>query len=257
MDNDAGGNVHLTKFGVGQPVPRNEDPRLLRGDGRYTDDVSMPGEVHAAVRRSDVASGRLLSVDATTARAMPGVLAVITAGDLEDRAYGLLLCKMPLKGRDGSALIVPPRPSLAQDRVVHVGESIAVVVAETLALAKDAAEAIEVEIEGAAAVVEPEAALEPGAPQLHAMAPGNVALDWGAGDREAVRARFRRRPSRHPHQAPQQPHRHRLHGAARCHRRLRQRQRAATRFTSAAKAFSGSRGAWRTCSALRRTRSGC
>src|SRR4029077_15990729 len=107
--------LSLTKFGVGQPVRRSEDPKLVRGEGSYTDDVSRPGQAYAVMVRSREAHGIIRSIDIAAAKAMPGVLAVYTASDLT--AYGPLKCGLPLKNRDGSPIRYTPRPALAADKV--------------------------------------------------------------------------------------------------------------------------------------------
>jgi carbon-monoxide dehydrogenase large subunit len=190
MDESAGGALHLTRFGVGQPVPRKEDPRLLRGEGRYTDDLARGGQLVAWVRRSDVAHGRLRRIDVAAARGAPGVVAVVTGRDLDGHGYKPLPFALPLKNSDGTPVRVPRRDSLTTDRVMHVGEPLAVVIAETVAAAKDAAELIDIEIEMLPAVVDLEEAVAEGAAQLHPEAPGNVALDWTFGDEAAVAAAF-------------------------------------------------------------------
>src|SRR5258708_11875329 len=151
--------LSLTKFGVGQPVRRGEDPKLGRGDGCYTDDVSRPGQVYAVMVRSRDAHGTIRSIDATAAKAMPGVLAVYTAADLS--AYGPLKCNMPLKSRDGSPIRYTPRPALAADKVRFVGDPVACVIAKTAAQAKDGAEAVVLGIHPLSPVLKPPA---PGAP---------------------------------------------------------------------------------------------
>jgi carbon-monoxide dehydrogenase large subunit len=178
------------KFGIGQPVPRNEDPVLLRGEGRYTDDLSLPGELHAVFVRSQYAHGVLKGVDASAAHGMPGVVAVLTAADLA--SYGRIKCVLPLKNADGSALRTTERPSLADDRVRFVGDPVACVIAETRAQAKDAAEAVMVDVEPLPAVTSARAAAEPGAPQLYNTMPGNLALDYAYGDAAKVAEAFAR-----------------------------------------------------------------
>src|SRR5262245_12494254 len=144
----------LMKFGIGQPVPRSEDPILVRGEGRYTDDVKLAGEAYAVMVRSRVPHGVIKAIHTSTARSMPGVLGVYTGADLA--GYGTLKCMVPFKNRDGTPMKQPPRPALATDKVRFVGDPIAFVVAETLLQAKDAAEAIEVEIDPLPVVVRPE-----------------------------------------------------------------------------------------------------
>lgn len=173
------------KFGIGQPVRRKEDDRLVRGLGRYVSDVSLPGQAVAALRRSDVAHGRLVSVDASAARSMPGVLAVYTHAEIAGRLVPLGN-EFPFEPAPAPVRV----PHLASDTVRWVGQPIAFVVAESRADAESAAEAIEVEIEELAVVVDPVAALAEGAPQLHAEAPGNRAYSWSHGDADAVEAVF-------------------------------------------------------------------
>src|SRR5216684_3787129 len=181
-------SLALMKFGIGQPVPRSEDPMLVRGEGCYTDDVKLAGEAYAVMVRSRVPHGVIKSIDTSAARKMPGVLGVYTGADLA--GYGTLKCIVPFKNRDGTPMKQPPRPALPTDKVRFVGDPIAFVVAETLLQAKDAAEAVEVEIESLPAVIRPQEAARPGAPLLHDEAPGNVALDYHYGDTEQVAAAF-------------------------------------------------------------------
>jgi carbon-monoxide dehydrogenase large subunit len=178
----------LMKFGIGQPVPRSEDPMLVRGEGCYTDDVKLAGEAYAVMVRSRVPHGVIKSIDTSAARKMPGVLGAYTGADLA--GYGTLKCIVPFKNRDGTPMKQPPRPALPTDKVRFVGDPIAFVVAETLLQAKDAAEAVEVDIESLPAVIRPEDATRPGAPLIHDEAPGNVALDYHYGDTEQVAAAF-------------------------------------------------------------------
>ncbi len=181
-------SLALMKFGIGQPVARTEDPRLVRGAGRYTDDIKLDREAYAVIVRSRVAHGIIKSVDTIAASKMPGVLGVYTGVDLKD--YGTLKCTVPFKNRDGSDMRKPPRPALPSDKVRFVGDPVAFVVAETLLQAKDAAEAVEVDIDPLPAVVRPEKAVRPGAPLIHDGAPGNIALDYHYGDSEQVAAAF-------------------------------------------------------------------
>ena len=131
-----------TKFGMAQPVRRVEDPRLLVGDGRYTDDLAMPGATFGVVVRSPHARAKVLSVDTAAASAMPGVLLVVTGADLEADGIGDLPCGIPLKNRDGSPRADVPHPALATSEVRHVGDPVAFIVAETHQAARDAAEAV-------------------------------------------------------------------------------------------------------------------
>jgi carbon-monoxide dehydrogenase large subunit len=180
------------KFGVGQPVPRKEDPKLVRGEGRYTDDVKLPGQAYAVILRSRFAHGTLRGVDAAEALAMPGVLAVHTAADHAAAGIGPMPGGMSLPNRDGSAMKKPTQFALASDRVRYVGDPVAVVVAETLAQAKDAAEAVMVDIDPLPSVTDPAAAVAPDAPLLFEDRADNVALDWHFGDTAKVDEAFAR-----------------------------------------------------------------
>src|SRR5215207_2268724 len=180
----------LMKFGIGQPVPRVEDPKLLRGEGRYTDDLDLPGQVYAVIVRSPHAHGIIRAVDTAAARDMPGVLGVYTAADLERGGYGPLKVIPAFKNRDGSPMLKPARFALAADRVRFVGDPVAFVVAETASEARDAAEAVSLDIEALPAVTRPEEALAPGAPQLYEDVPGNCPLDFHFGDAERVTQAF-------------------------------------------------------------------
>src|SRR3954447_15928512 len=185
---DRSNTFDLNKYGVGQPVPRTEDPTLVQGHGRYTDDLNMAGQAYAVVVRSRNGHGVIKGIDTAAAKAMPGVLAVYTGADLS--AYGIMKCAVPFKNRDGSEMKKPKRYSLMTDKVRFVGDPIAVVVAESLAQAKDAAEAVEVDIEALPAVTQASEAAKPGAPQLYDDVPGNVALDYLYGEPAKVAEAF-------------------------------------------------------------------
>ena len=172
------------KFAVGQSVSRLEDPMLLRGDGRYTDDFSLDGQAYAYVLRSPYAHGSIQTLDVSEAKAAPGVLAVLTAAELQEAGVNPLFCRLRLKNRDGTPMIRPDRPCLANEKVRYRGEAVAVVVAETLAQAKDASELIELDIEVLPAVTDAREALRDGAPQLHNEAVNNRGIDWEFGDGE-------------------------------------------------------------------------
>jgi carbon-monoxide dehydrogenase large subunit len=178
----------VEKFAVGQSVPRKEDPTLLRGRGRYTDDVSLPGQAYAVMVRSQNAHGVIRSIDTEVARKMPGVLGVYTAANL--KGYGPLKCVVPFNNRDGSPMKKPLREALAVGKVRYVGDPVAFVVAETVNAAKDAAEAVVVDVESLPAVTTAEESAQAGAPQIYDDVPGNVALDYHYGDAEAVKAAF-------------------------------------------------------------------
>ena len=177
-------------YGIGQSVPREEDPRLLQGRGRYVDDVKASGEVRAFVLRSPHAHARLGRIDTSAALAAPGVLGILTGEDLKKRGLGAPRPIVPRKKSDGSPAFVTPQPLLAQERVRYVGEPVAFIVAETVNQAKDAAELIEVEYDPLPAVVTPEGALAKGAPAVWDNNPGNEAFCHEAGDKAATDAAF-------------------------------------------------------------------
>jgi aerobic carbon-monoxide dehydrogenase large subunit len=188
MDNN--NDLALMKFGVGQPVSRTEDPILLTGQGRYTDDVNIKGQAYAVMVRSPYAHGVIKSIDVSAAQAMPGVLAVYTWADLEKGGIGKSNAPMAVKQRDGSNMKAAPRPALATGKVRYVGEAYAAVIAESVAHGKDAAEAVGLEIEPLPVITTIAEALAPGAPNIHDEAPGNVTLDYHFGNTEAVNAAF-------------------------------------------------------------------
>jgi len=182
--------IAMQKYGVGQPVRRKEDDTLVRGKGKYTDDFSLPGQAFAWMVRSSHAHGIIKGIDASAAKAMPGVLGVWTAADLASANYKPFVCGLPLKNRDGSPLLQTNRMPLATDKVRFVGDPVAFVVAETVAAARDAAEAVEVDIEPLPAVTNAAEAAQPGAPQLYDHIPNNVALDFHYGDSAKIDAAF-------------------------------------------------------------------
>ena len=173
---------------IGDSVARTEDPTLLSGKGRYTDDINEPGQAYAYIVRSQHAHGVLKGINAEAAKAMPGVLAVYTAADLA--AYGPHKCALDFKMRDGTPMKRPVRKSLASGKVRYVGDPVACVVAQTALQAKDAAEAVEVDIDSLPAVTLPSEAAKPGAPQLYDDVPGNVQLDFLWGEPDKVAAAF-------------------------------------------------------------------
>jgi aerobic carbon-monoxide dehydrogenase large subunit len=181
-----------TKYAVGQPVPRKEDPTLLSGKGRYTDDISVPGQAYAVMVRSSYGHGRIRGIDTAAAKATPGVLGVFTGADLVAAGLGPMPSGGAFKNRDGSDMPKPVQPPLTTDKVRFVGDPVAVVVAETWKQAKDGAEAVEVDIEPLPAVTTGRAAAAPGAPLVHEGTPGNLIYDFHHGDAEAVAAAFAR-----------------------------------------------------------------
>ena len=174
--------------GIGASVKRKEDKRFLTGAGNYTDDINRPGQTYAAFLRSPHAHARIRAIDTAAAKAAPGVLAVFTGADIE--GVGGLPCGWTVVGKNGQPHKGPAHPPLALDTVRHVGDQVALVVAETLSQARDAAELIEVDYEELPCVVDIADAFRDGAAQVHADAPGNVCYDWELGDRAQVDAAF-------------------------------------------------------------------
>lgn len=171
---------------------RREDPRLLTGQGRFTNDWNLEAQVHACFRRSDRAHARIVSIDITAAVRSPGVLAVLTGRDVADVGFATLPPVSPPPGRGGQGILVPERPVLARDRVRFVGEEIAVVVAETPAAARDAADLIEVDYEDLPVLIGPERAILPGAMSIHDNIPGNICFDFDYGDEQRTLAAIAR-----------------------------------------------------------------
>ncbi len=164
------------------PIGRLEDTRLITGAGCYADDWALPDQAWACFVRADRAHARILGIDTEAAQASPGVLAVLTGKDVDAAGFKALPHWMPVKGRDDMALNAPPRPVLAGDTVRFVGEIIAIIVAESHLAAQDAAEQVAIDYEDLPPVVSAVAALDAGAPQLHAGAPGNLAFDIDIGN---------------------------------------------------------------------------
>ena len=182
----------MAKFALGQAVSRVEDLTLVRGAGRYADDVRLANETYAFVLRSPHAHAVIGRIDVAAARKAPGVLAVLTGADVKADGLGDIPCMIPLNNADGTPRGETPRPLLAIDRVRHVGDPVALVVAESLARAKDAAEAIEVEYEPLPAVADTRAATTPGAALAWPEIKSNVCFDLEFGDKQAVDAAFQR-----------------------------------------------------------------
>ncbi|MGA8497356.1 MAG: molybdopterin cofactor-binding domain-containing protein, partial [Xanthobacteraceae bacterium] len=155
---------------------RVEDNVLLRGHGRYIADAPLPNQAYAYFVRSPHAYARIVSVDTAAALKAPGVVGVLTAKDMD--GVGNLGRHPPIPGRGGKGLVLPHRPALAGERVMHIGEPVAMVVAESAAAAQDAAELVAVEYEEMTPVTDAREALRDGAPQIWPQAPGNLAVDW-------------------------------------------------------------------------------
>jgi carbon-monoxide dehydrogenase large subunit len=193
-------SVATKRNGIGQSVPRKEDLRLVTGKGCFSDDVDLPGQAFGVVVRSPHAHARLLAIRTAKSLAVPGVLAVLTGRDLladgvkpiPHRPFSPHPADIPLANRDGSPMFTAPHYALAVDRVRHVGEALAMVIAETVAAAKDGAELLEVDYDTLPAVTTAVAAARHDAPRLFDEARSNVCLDAEVGDREATEAAFAR-----------------------------------------------------------------
>jgi carbon-monoxide dehydrogenase large subunit len=176
--------------GIGAPLRRIEDPPLLRGQGRYVADVDADGALHCVLVRSPHAHARIGKIDASGALGLPGVVAVLSGADMAADAVGPMRPLWAIRSADGSPMAEPPRFALARGVVRHVGEPACAVIAESNALALDAADRIRVEYSPLAAIIEPHAAMAAGAPQLHEVAPGNICFRWARGDEGAVQRAF-------------------------------------------------------------------
>src|SRR4030095_37086 len=169
----------------GSAIKRREDPRLLTGQGKFTDDFVLPGMVHMTVVRSPYAHARIKKIDAARARSLPGVLGVFTGADMKDAGFGSIPCAWVVPNSDTKT---PPYPPIAIDTVRYLGNAVAIVVAEDRYRARDADEGVPVVHAEPPVVVDPWKAAQPGAPQIHADVPGNVCFHWkvSGGDAEAA-----------------------------------------------------------------------
>jgi aerobic carbon-monoxide dehydrogenase large subunit len=184
----------MGSFGIGAAVRRKEDMRFLTGKGTYTDDINRPGQLQAHLLRSPHAHAEIAGIDTAKAKAAPGVAAIFTGADLQapDLKVGGLPCGWLVTSKDGSPMTEPTRPLLAQAKVRHVGDPVAVVVAETREQAEAAAELIEIGYKELPAVVAADEAIKPGGPLLFDGAANNLCFDWHLGDKAAVDAAFAR-----------------------------------------------------------------
>ena len=178
--------------GIGARVARKEDKRFITGRGRYTDDMTVPGMHHAAFVRSPHAHAKIRSIDVAAAKAMPGVVAVLTGEQIAADGIGNLICGWMIKSKNGAPMRMGAYPALARESVRYVGQPFAVVVAETRLQARDAADAVNVDWEELPAVVDLNEAIRPAAHQIHPEAEGNLIYDWELGDGAAVEAAFAR-----------------------------------------------------------------
>src|ERR671913_1503109 len=179
----------MTATGIGASVRRKEDRRFITGQGRYTDDFNRPGQAYAFFVRSPHAHAAIRSVDATAAKGMPGVVAVLTGDDMAADKIGGLICGWMIHSKDGSPMKAGPHPSLAQGKVRYVGDHVAVVIAESVSQARDAAEAVAVDYEVLPAVADT-AEAQTSSVQIHEVAPDNTVYRWHLGDEAAVNAAF-------------------------------------------------------------------
>ncbi|HWM88726.1 MAG TPA: xanthine dehydrogenase family protein molybdopterin-binding subunit [Kofleriaceae bacterium] len=176
--------------GIGASVKRREDRRFLTGKGQYTDDIQLPGQTYAHFLRSHHASARIASIDTAAALKAPGVLAVLTGDDVAADGLGGIPTGWLIKSKDGSNMVEPPHPALAQGKVRHVGDPVVMVIAETRNQAREAAQLVEVDYDPLPAVAHLNDAVADKAPTVWDEAPGNVCFDWHIGDRAATDAAF-------------------------------------------------------------------
>ena len=176
--------------GIGASVARKEDKRFITGKGRYVDDIKLVGMTYAHFVRSPHAHAKVRSIDISAAEAMPGVIAVLTGKQLVDDKVGNLICGWAITSKDGSPMKMGAWPAMAPETVRFVGQAVAVVIADSKNLARDAAEAVVVDYEELPSVPDMPSALKAGAAQLHPEAPGNVVYDWSIGDEAAVSTAF-------------------------------------------------------------------
>ncbi len=180
----------MSEHGIGAAVRRKEDYRFITGAGQYTDDINRPNQVYAYIVRSMFAHARIKSLDASAVVATPGVVAVLTGADMAADGVGSLPCGWGINNKDGSPMYEPGHPPIATDTVRHVGDPVAVIVATSKAIAKDAAEQLEIDYEELPAVATLEDASADDAPLVWPDAPGNVCFDWEIGDKAATDAAF-------------------------------------------------------------------
>src|SRR5882724_8420431 len=176
--------------GIGASVVRKEDRRFITGKGRYVDDIKLLGMTYAHFIRSPHAHAKVKSIDSSAAMKMPGVVGVLTGQQIVDDKVGNLICGWAITSKDGTPMKMGAWPAMAPETVRFVGQAVAVVIAETKNLAKDAAEAVIVSYEELPAVPNIKAGIKPGAPQLHLEAPGNIVYDWHIGDQAATNDAF-------------------------------------------------------------------
>ncbi|NKJ47374.1 carbon monoxide dehydrogenase, partial [Burkholderia sp. SG-MS1] len=177
---------------IGASVERKEDYRFLTGNGQYTDDIVLPQQTYAIFLRSPHAHARINSIDTTAAKQSPGVIAIFTGADMAAENVGGLPCGWLIHSTDGKPMNEPPHPVIAHTKARHVGDQVALVIADSIKAAKDAAELIEVDYDVLPAVVDTAHAADPGQPAVHDEVPDNVSYNWGHGDKAATDAAFAR-----------------------------------------------------------------
>ena len=181
----------MSANGIGAAVRRKEDFRFITGKGQYTDDINRPGQSYIHFLRSPHAHAKITGIYIKAAAAMPGVLAVLIGADLAADKVGSLICGWLIHSKDGSPMKMAPHPAIARDKACFVGDPVAVVIAETLAAARDAAEKVQVDYEVLPAVADPAKAQTKDAPQVHEVAPRNTIYQWHLGDAKAVDQAFK------------------------------------------------------------------
>ncbi|HEV7982076.1 MAG TPA: molybdopterin cofactor-binding domain-containing protein, partial [Xanthobacteraceae bacterium] len=181
----------MSATGIGAAVRRKEDFRFITGKGQYTDDIDRPGQSYIHFLRSPHPHAKIKAIDAEAAAAMRGVLAVLTGADLAADKIGGLICGWMIHSKDGSPMKAAPHPAIAHDKACFVGDPVAVVIAETLEAARDAAEKVKVDYQVLPAVADPAKAQAEDAPQIHAVAPRNTIYQWHLGDAKAVDRAFK------------------------------------------------------------------
>jgi carbon-monoxide dehydrogenase large subunit len=181
----------MNATGIGAAVRRKEDRRFITGTGHYTDDINRPGQACAYFLRSPHAHATIKSIDVKAASTMPGVLAVLTGAELANDKIGNLICGWMIHSKDGSPMKMAAHPALANGKACHVGDPVAVIIGESMAQARDAAEKVKVDYAVLPAVADPAAAQRPDAPQIHDIAPKNTIYQWSLGDAKAADAAFK------------------------------------------------------------------
>jgi aerobic carbon-monoxide dehydrogenase large subunit len=181
----------MSATGIGAAVRRKEDHRFITGKGHYTDDINRPGQAYAFFVRSPHAHATIKSIDSKAAAAMPGVLAVLTGAELAGDKIGNLICGWMIHSKDGSPMKMAPHPALAVGKACYVGDPVGVVIATTLAQARDAAEKVKVDYAVLPAVADLAAAQKSGTAQIHEVAPNNTIYQWHIGNPKGAEAAFR------------------------------------------------------------------